>query len=297
MRYVSSATLVALSILAPAAAFGQLTITNYKLVSQQMVTLTTTNYTYSAQVVNTGVPLASVTATATSLAPATARFLPSTNVLNFGPVGTNGQVTSTNTFTIQVNRTATPAFTWTELQWNFQSTPSGPVANAGPNQPGTLQEQVVLDGSGSTNPSGIGTLTYQWAFVSRPVGSSAILINQTSVHPTFVIDVAGNYVVKLTVSNGAGSSSSNVTVSTTDTAPVANAGSNQTVAQGATVTLNGSGSSDANSDPITFLWTLLTVPSGSTAALTGATTVSPTFVADKNGTYTVQLVVNDGSAQ
>ena len=100
MRYVSSATLVALSILAPAAAFGQVTLTNYKLVSQQTVTLTTANYTYSVQAVNAGAPLASITATGTSLLPATAHFITGQNVLNFGPVGTNGQVTSTNTFTI-----------------------------------------------------------------------------------------------------------------------------------------------------------------------------------------------------
>jgi hypothetical protein len=36
---------------------------------------------------------------------------------------------------------------------------------------------------------------------------------------------------------------------------VANAGADQTVEEGTLVTLNGSSSSDADSDPLTYLWT------------------------------------------
>ncbi len=80
-----------------------------------------------------------------------------------------------------------------------------------------------------------------------------------------------------------------------DTAPVANAGSNQNVTTGALVTLDGSASSDANGDPLTYSWTLTSKPTGSTATLTGATTVAPTFTADVDGTYIASLVVNDGA--
>ncbi|MGD1093719.1 MAG: PKD domain-containing protein, partial [Bryobacteraceae bacterium] len=294
MRYVCPAALAALSILTPAAMFGQLTISNYQLVSQQVVSLTTANYTYTAQVNNTGVPVASVTATVASLNPYAVRIQPNAGTLTFGPVATNGHATSTNTFTILVNRTASPAFNWADLQWSFQSTADAPVANAGPNQPATLHQLITLDGSGSTNPSGVGTLTYAWAFVSRPAGSSTVLANQTGVHPTFTVDVLGTYVIQLTVNNGTASSTASVTVTTADTMPVANAGPNQTVAQGATVTLNGASSSDSNGNPMTFLWTLTSVPTNSTAALTAPTAVFPTFVADKAGSYTAQLVVNDG---
>jgi hypothetical protein len=167
-------------------------------------------------------------------------------------------------------------------------------ANAGPNQTVAVGALVTLNGSGSTNQSGIGTLSYNWAFTSIPSGSKAVLSNSTAVMPTFIADVAGSYVVSLTVSNGRATSSASVTITTGNTAPVANAGPDQTVAVGSTVHLNGSASTDANGNPLSYSWTLLSVPSGSAAALTGANTVSPTFVADLAGEYTAQLIVNDG---
>ena len=85
-----------------------------------------------------------------------------------------------------------------------------------------------------------------------------------------------------------------VTATTANAAPVANAGNNQTVARTATVTLSGASSTDANSDILTYRWTLTTRPTGSAAALSSATAVSPTFVADLAGVYVATLVVNDG---
>ncbi len=80
---------------------------------------------------------------------------------------------------------------------------------------------------------------------------------------------------------------------TTNQPPVANAGPNQTVTSGATVTLNGTGSGDVDGDPITFSWTQT---AGTVVTLTGATTASPTFTAP-NGvtTLTFQLTVSDGT--
>ena len=291
MRYKHSAALIAFSILAPCVGFAQLSITNYQLVSQQAITPTMAQVTYRADVVNSGPALGSVTASVSSLDPFTMRTLPGTVQLNFAPVPANSQVTSSNTFILLVTGPVPPNFN--NLQWTFQTTAAtGPIANAGASQTSTVGKTVTLNGSGSSTPTG--TLSYSWQFTSRPAASNASLINPQSVMPSFVVDVAGNYVVKLTVSNGTASSSASVTISTTSVAPVANAGPNQTVAVGANVTLNGSGSTDTSGNTITYSWTLLARATNSTASLTGAATVSPTFVADKSGMYVAQLIVSDG---
>ena len=75
--------------------------------------------------------------------------------------------------------------------------------------------------------------------------------------------------------------------------PTADAGPDQSVNQGATVTLDGSGSSDPEEDPLGYSWNLDTPPN-SAAILDNDSVVNPTFVADISGTYTATLVVNDG---
>lgn len=80
-----------------------------------------------------------------------------------------------------------------------------------------------------------------------------------------------------------------------NSAPIANAGADQTVTGGAQVTLDGSASSDADNDNLTYLWRFSSRPNNSDATLSGATSSSPTFTADQIGSYVVSLTVNDGT--
>ena len=82
-------------------------------------------------------------------------------------------------------------------------------------------------------------------------------------------------------------------ITTTNSTPVAVAGTNQSVAVGTTVHLDGSASSDADHDALTYSWSL-TRPASSTTTLQGAVTTTPSFFADVQGTYIAQLIVNDG---
>ena len=76
-------------------------------------------------------------------------------------------------------------------------------------------------------------------------------------------------------------------------APVANAGVDQTVISEAEVTLFGGQSSDADGDSLTYLWELSTSPEGNSAVINGSGSVV-TFVAGSPGTYSINLIVNDG---
>jgi hypothetical protein len=84
---------------------------------------------------------------------------------------------------------------------------------------------------------------------------------------------------------------------TPNTPPVADAGGDQTVSMGTLVTLDGSGSSDADGDMLTYSWTFTSVPAGSSAALSDSSAINPTFTADEDGSYVVSLIVNDGTAE
>lgn len=79
-----------------------------------------------------------------------------------------------------------------------------------------------------------------------------------------------------------------------NTAPTAAAGPDQSVSQWATVSLEGSASSDREGDPLSYNWTMASSP-GYTA-LTGANTATPSFTADLAGTYVLNLTVYDGNA-
>jgi hypothetical protein len=172
-----------------------------------------------------------------------------------------------------------------------------PVANAGAAQNLTTGSTASLDGSGSTDADN-NLLTYRWTLTSKPAGSTANLSSSTAVNPTFIADISGDYLATLVVNDGQVDSnpvSVTITASNANLAPVANAGTPQNVLVGATTTLNGANSSDANGDAITYAWSMTSKPFGSTAALANASTVNPTFAADIAGSYVLSLVVSDGS--
>lgn len=173
-------------------------------------------------------------------------------------------------------------------------TNTAPTANAGPIQNVVVGAAVILDGSGSDANGD--ALTYNWSLVV-PSGSAASLSAGTTPKPTFVVDVAGTYTATLVVNDGKVNSAAatvTVTAAVANAAPVANAGVAQNVVAGTLVTLDGSASSDANGDPLTYSWSLTGKPAGSAAAFTLATIAKPTFTADLAGTYVASLTVNDG---
>ncbi|MBI4650179.1 hypothetical protein HY745_02625 [Candidatus Desantisbacteria bacterium] len=62
--------------------------------------------------------------------------------------------------------------------------------------------------------------------------------------------------------------------------PIASAGQDQNVITGNIIKLDGSESSDADNDPITYSWSFILKPSTSTAALSNISIKNPEFAAD-----------------
>jgi hypothetical protein len=170
-----------------------------------------------------------------------------------------------------------------------------PIADAGLDRTEQLGTLVTLDGTGR-DPNGT-PITYAWRVVTQPSGSQAVLLTPTTKTPSFTPQVPGPYTLALTVSDGALTSPADevvITVTADNGPPIANAGPDQTVTTGQVVTLTGAGSTDPNDDPLTYSWRFQSKPDGSTATVAAATSVSPTFTADRAGLYVLSLVVSDG---
>jgi len=110
--------------------------------------------------------------------------------------------------------------------WENQCIPnSPPVANAGSDQSTHVGDLVTLDGSSSYDPDENYPLNYAWEIVSQPEGCTAGLSGADLVNPTFPANCFGDYLIQLVVfdSEGLSSEADSVTISTFNTAPVADA--------------------------------------------------------------------------
>lgn len=159
--------------------------------------------------------------------------------------------------------------------------------------------RVILHG-GSSDPVVGGGLKFAWTLDQAPPGSTVIIGDPAAADQSFVPDVAGAYVYSLVVTNTGGASSTPATTTVTATALVTNSAPHavisapQDVSEGDLVKLSSAGSTDADLDPLTYDWTLVSAPAGSTAVLGSTAKAKTDFTADLPGTYEVQLVVNDG---
>ena len=169
------------------------------------------------------------------------------------------------------------------------------TVNAGSAQTVVVGHQVTLDGTGSSSVSGE-IVAYAWTLKTRPGGSSATLSSLNSGKPTFAPDIPGTYVATLIVNDGAANSNpASVTITAlANVAPVANAGVAQSAYLGDLVTLDGSASSDANGDALTYAWTARSYPLFFAPTIVGANTARPNIKLNDAGTYVFSLVVYDG---
>ncbi len=85
-----------------------------------------------------------------------------------------------------------------------------PIANAGADKTVNTNTLVTLDGRASSDPdNGPSPLTYAWAQVS---GTAVTLSGATTSQPTFTPSAAGTYVFRVTVSDGAATTTDDIQV-------------------------------------------------------------------------------------
>ena len=188
------------------------------------------------------------------------------------------------------------------------------------NIPAQLSAVVVDNDSVALGSGGCGlpaeSVTYAWSLTNVPAGSHAALLNPATGTPSFTPDVAGgNYTVQLITTDPANySSTRSFTFSGSlcgTRAPVASAFSATQAIPGAaaivspasmdlnfpialSATVTNADSLVANCNPAipendTYAWAFTSLPAGSHARLTGATTQTPSFTPDLKGGFALVL--------
>ena len=166
-----------------------------------------------------------------------------------------------------------------------------PIADAGSGL--TVREGATanLNGFASSDPDG-DAITYDWT-----ISPSVTLKNANTPAPSFTapgVTSDTTYTLTLTVSDGTDTATDTVVVTVKNNLqPIADAGQNLTVLEGATVHLNGFASSDPDGDAITYDWTI-----SPSVTLKNADTPAPSFIApgvESDTTYTLTLTVSDGT--
>ena len=172
-----------------------------------------------------------------------------------------------------------------------QSAYAIPIAIAGNDQDVYTGQGVQLDGSASYDPDGDPILLFMWELLSLPAGSDADVSNPFSATPTMIVDLAGDYVLSLVVTDGIDYSLPDyVTISATvNQPPVAIAQADVTMgAAPLTVNFDGTASYDPEGNDLQYSWWF-----DDGAAYSFGATATHTFT--RPGTYDVELLVEESN--
>lgn len=154
---------------------------------------------------------------------------------------------------------------------------------------------ATLDGTGSSDPEGQ-ALTYAWSQVSGPAVTFSTPAGASTDFTAPSVPADATLVLRLTVRDGAGlQASDDITIDLVNVniPPVANAGADFPVDEGAAVLLSGDDSQDADGEPLGYAWDQV---AGPTVALTDEDTATPSFTAPYVGAdraLTFRLSVTD----
>ena len=180
-----------------------------------------------------------------------------------------------------------------------------PNADAGADQNGAIDTLILLDGQNSSDPEDQ-VLSYEWSLAGQPADSdlkNSNIFDRTSAQASFIPDTGGTFVFSLTVADPHDFSEPDfvvISIASDNDAPVANAGSSETVppCEGQSIALNGLGSYDPDGEALSYTWEISSAPEGSTASADNfddSTSPTPNFEWDVVGDYTFTLQVYDGT--
>ncbi len=173
---------------------------------------------------------------------------------------------------------------------------AAPIAKAGDNIKIIIGTTVDLDGTDSFDPDNDTIKSYEWSVISAPVSSVANITAPSDSITEITPDIEGRYKIGLVVNDGIYNSVTGIKIvnaKLTNSAPVADAGEDRTIPNRVWCYPDGSNSSDADGDSLSYAWQLVSEPTGSSVRIYNENTRTLKFMPTKEGEYIVGLVVND----
>ena len=170
-----------------------------------------------------------------------------------------------------------------------------PTADAGPEQ--TVDEQTVVNLTASANDNDGSIVNYQWI---QTAGTLVDLNHSASVAASFkapTLNIAQTLTFKLTVTDNEGavtSDSVNININPINRVPIATIKGQTEVSTNSLVSIDGSTSSDADGDALSYLWSVTSQPDNSAIQLSDLPDGQTTFTPIIDGQYMISLTVNDG---
>ncbi len=133
-----------------------------------------------------------------------------------------------------------------------------PLVRVGPDQMVKENEMVILRGIANDLDPG-DKISYSWRQIAGPVAklSHSNTMNPSFIAPNVSADTQMRFALTVTDNKGATSISPaivTITIKHINHAPIANAGTDQTVSPGYVTTLDGTSSNDPDNDPLTYIW-------------------------------------------
>jgi len=185
------------------------------------------------------------------------------------------------------------------LNVNIQRVNQQPIANVPSSLDATGNELVTISGSGSNDPDGT-IASFEWIQTS---GASVDITNASQSVASFTapnLDTQLGFQLTVTDNDGATNAQS-LTVSITkeapvvveNQAPVANAGSDQSIDEKKQISLNGNASNDPDGTIVSYNWSQT---SGTSVEITNANQAVASFTGpdvDTDTSFTFQLTVTD----
>jgi hypothetical protein len=218
---------------------------------------------------------------------------------NPNAVDTQASFSLAGTYILRLTASDGGAATTDSVQITVNPMPNqAPAVDAGPNRVINLPASASLDGTVSDDglPNPPGAVTTTWSKGSGP--GTVTFVNANAVDTQASFSLPGVYILRLTANDGALSrtDSMQVTANPANTAPVVDAGPNQTITLPASASLDGTVSDDGQPSPpalVTVAWTKWSGPGTVTFANANAVDTQASF--SVAGTYVLRLTASDGA--